>query len=109
MASLESMKKEELLAHVRKISQELKYLAAENEQLKNRVDTVRQSNEDATFDSYAVTLKKLSATDYETRLLKYSVEGGQTSLVEAQAHKSRHMAEFAAKKFLFETVLKGEL
>jgi hypothetical protein len=109
MASPESMKKEELVDKVRTLTQELKRLLNENEELKAIAENSTQSKESLNFDSLGVVLKMNDFKNFDVILLKYDSKAEQGILEEKVNYPTRHQAEFKAKEFFHTKVLKGGL
>jgi seryl-tRNA synthetase len=107
MASPETMKKDELVSEYRKLTQELKRLLAENEELKKKSDNTVSSIDALNFDSAALAIQANDNKEFEVHILDYDSKAGQGVIKNKSIFTAKHMAEFDAKKHLYETLFKG--
>lgn len=107
MANPDNMKKDELVVAVRKLTQELKKLMIENQELKEKTENVVVTKDALEFDSFAISFKCNSASDFEVHLVDYDTKGGQGVLKEKFKFDRRYQAEYKLKELLHYKVFKG--
>lgn len=109
MAALETLKKDELIDKVRTLTQELKRLLSENDDLKANAQNLTVSKDSLNFDSLGVVLKMNDFKNFDAILIKYDSQAGQGVFEEKFNYPTRHQAEFKAKEIFHTKVLKGGL
>lgn len=107
MASPETMKKDELVNEFRKLTQELKRLLVENEELKAKTTNAVMSSDSLNFDAVALAFYINDKKEFTVDTLEYDSKSGQGIIKNKFIHSTRHMAEFEAKKQLHEILFKG--
>jgi len=110
MASPESMKKDELVTLVRKLTQEAKKLTAENEALKKDSAKKLTTPESLDFDCLGIAFKMNgNAESFEVHLIDYDSKSGQGVVKEKEVHDRRYHAEYRVKEMLHYKIFKGGL
>jgi hypothetical protein len=106
MKPIDTMKKEELVAHARKLAQENKLLTLELKEAKGSTPSL-VSTEGLEFNALGLAFKCKSATEFEVHLLDYDIETGQGIVKEKFLFDRRYQAEYKVKELLHLKVFKG--
>jgi hypothetical protein len=106
MASPESLSKPELVAQVRKLTQELKRLLHENEEYIKKTKNSVASTESLNFNARALSFVVKGPGAFEVHMMDYDSEAGQGIVSEKLLFDKVHMAEFEAAKLFHTKLLK---
>lgn len=107
MKAIDVMKKDELIAHARKLAQENKMLTLELKEAKGNGEPSLVKTEDLQFNSLGLAFKCKSASEFEVHLIDYDTETGQGIVKEKFLFDRRYQAEYKVKELLHLKVFKG--